>query len=470
VSFRALWAFLAVALPVLASLLAPMSTVDLTYHLRAGSEILSSGAIPASDTWTFTAAGLSWFDQQWGAQVILRVFELVGGWTGLAVLRAALTGVIFATLFAVGWRRGLDPRPTALLTLAAFVVAAPAMALRPQLVGMALFAVLLLIVDSRRMHPRLLWLAPVIVLVWANVHGSFFLGPLTLGLAWLADLHDRSAVVRTTLAVTIASAVAACVTPFGPAVWLYAVSLSSDPAVTARVSEWQPTSLRTIPGILFFASAGAVVAFLARRARPTPWPTLLWLAVFFVIGAYAERGVAWWPLAATTAVFGLLEPSIATTRVESRTTRRLNVAVAGIVVIAGVALLPIWRPFDARLGAPAGVLTDAPPGVTEALRSAVTAGERVLNPQRWGSWFEYVAPTSLVAVDSRVELVPAAAWATTERIRSGAPGWQGDLDTMGVDLAVASPSEAAFRDRLVDAGWVTLYDGADGSILKRPTG
>ena len=58
VSLSRFWLFLAVALPVLAALLAPMSTVDLTYQLRAGAEILDTGAIPSMDTWTFTAAGL----------------------------------------------------------------------------------------------------------------------------------------------------------------------------------------------------------------------------------------------------------------------------------------------------------------------------------------------------------------------------------------------------------------------------
>ena len=58
---------------------------------------------------------------------------------------------------------------------------------------MALFAVVLLLVTDRRAHPDRLWAIPVIVLVWANIHGSFFLGPLVLGLAWLEDVHDQAA-------------------------------------------------------------------------------------------------------------------------------------------------------------------------------------------------------------------------------------------------------------------------------------
>ena len=105
-SLRHLWAFLAVALPVLAALIAPLPATDLTYHLRAGEEILTTGRIPGVDTWTFTIAGEPWLDQQWGAQVILTAVFRVGGWTGLVLFRAALVGLIAATIFELCRRQG----------------------------------------------------------------------------------------------------------------------------------------------------------------------------------------------------------------------------------------------------------------------------------------------------------------------------------------------------------------------------
>jgi ABC-type sugar transport system ATPase subunit len=77
-SLGSLWRFLAVALPVLASFIASLASVDLAYQLRAGHEILASGSIPATDTWTFTANGAPWLDQQWGAQVVLALIERLG--------------------------------------------------------------------------------------------------------------------------------------------------------------------------------------------------------------------------------------------------------------------------------------------------------------------------------------------------------------------------------------------------------
>ena len=135
------------------------------------------------------------------------------------------------------------------------------------------FAVTLLLVTDRRAHPGRLWIVPVLVAIWANLHGSFFLGPVVLGLAWLEDVHDHAPGARRVLFVTLVSAAAACLTPFGPLVWGYAVGLSVNPEVTERITEWQPTSLRTVPGLLFFGSVAAVVVLIARRGERTSWPT-----------------------------------------------------------------------------------------------------------------------------------------------------------------------------------------------------
>jgi CHASE2 domain-containing sensor protein len=112
------------------------------------------------------------------------------------------------------------------------------------------------------------------------------------------DLYDRAPLRNRTLLIGAIAALASLANPLGWKVWSYALAVSTNPAVTVRITEWQPTSLRTVTGFLFFASAAAIAAFLARRRQATSWPSLVWLAVFFVIGAFAERGVAWWPLVA----------------------------------------------------------------------------------------------------------------------------------------------------------------------------
>jgi hypothetical protein len=459
--------FLAVALPVLAAVLAPMSAVDLTYQLRAGAEIIETRGIPTVDTWTFTAAGVPWFDQQWGAQAVLAAVYRVAGWTGLVVLRALLTAAIVGGTLAIARLRGLDERLAAVLAIAAFIVAAPAMALRPQLFGMACFVLTLLLIAGRRERPAWQWVVPVVVGVWANLHGSFILGPLVVGLAWLEDLYDRVARPNRTLLVALVAVAAASVTPFGPSVWAYAIGLSTDPSVTARTSEWQPTSLRDVTGLLFFASCAAVVVLIARRREIVRWPTLLWLGAFAALGVYAVRGVAWWPFAAVAAVAGILVP-IAPSRIPVGS-RRGNAALATVMCLAIIALLPLWRPVDARTGVPIAILTDAPPGITAALREVVRPGDRILNPQRWGSWLEFAVPQATVAVDSRIEFFPARVWSDYEGVLAGVDGWQERIESWGVTIAITEATDVSLARRLAGLGWTARYEDVDGAIWAPPS-
>jgi len=473
----ALWAFLAIAMPVLASLLGTLSTVDLAYHLRAGGQFLDTGVIPTTDTYTFTVEGQSWLNQQWGAQALLASVHRFAGWTGLVVLRAALVGAIVALVFSAVRRQGVAVRPAALLTIAAFAVASVAMALRPQLFGMALFALVLLLVVERRRHPRLLWAIPPIVLIWANLHGSFFLGPAVLGLAWLADLHDRVPGAHRTLAVAVVAALAAMVNPFGPSIWIYAAGLTTNPAVTERVTEWRPTSIRSASGLAFFASSLVLVAALVRRARPVPWPALLWFAAFFLIGAWAVRGAAWWPIAAAVGFAGLLgsgflgsgAPGEAPRAVALGGRRPANALIALVLVVAGVALLPVWRPTVPGLDAPAGVLQQAPPGITAALQDAARDGDRIYLPQAWASWIEFAVPQSTVVLDSRFELFSEPLWQAYVNVSRGLPGWPEQLDAWGVTLiVVASEQPGGLLEQLLEhPGWRAIHRDADGIVLAR---
>jgi hypothetical protein len=210
-----------------------------------------------------------------------------------------------------------------------------------------------------------------------------------------------------------------------------------------------------------------VVAILGRRGRPTPWPTLAWLAVFFVIGVYAQRGLAWWPLGAAAAIAGtLVTARTGKTPVDTPLIRRLNLVVAGSLVLAALALLPAWRPIDPGTRTPVAVLADAPSGITAALRTSSMPGDRVFNPQVWGSWFLYALPDRAVAIDSRIEFFPAEVWNDYERVLAGADGWQAIMQGWNADVVVVEGDDrSGLGARLVRAGWREVYRDTDGRIL-----
>jgi len=464
-SLARVWLVVALLLPSLVALLVPLPAVDLAYQVRAGDLILATGAIPRTDTFTFTVYGQPWIDQQWLAQVLLSLGYRAGGWELLAVLRAVLVVATTGLLVLAGRLRGAGLRTASILALLAFVVSAPALALRPQLFAIVVFAALLVLVAGRDRHPRAFLAAPLLAVLWANLHGSFVLAPPLLGYALVDDVAARRP-WRRSLAVLLAGAAATCLTPFGPGVWAYAAGIGANPVITERVSEWQRTSPLTPTGALFYlAVLGAAVVGWRRRGHLS-WADWLWLGGLTALGAWTERGAAWWPAGAVLVIAAALAPSGASAPVghgaaPTRGLRLANGAVAAVLLAATVLALPWWRPADPLTGR-GGLLTYAPTGLALALRAQVPAGARVFVPQTWGSWFEWAVPGARYFVDSRFELYPADVWRDLDAVTAGGAAAAGALDRRGVEAVVLPASWPA------PAGpWTTVYTDIAGSILVR---
>lgn len=514
-----LWVFLAIALPALAALLVPMPAVDLAYQLRAGAGILDGLGIPTTDTWTFTVFGEPWLDQQWGAQALLAGVFRVTGWTGLALLRAVLVGLTFALVLravrsswsiasvrAGGSAIASSARTATLVVLLAFVVAAPALALRPQLFGIVLFVATMVILLERAEHPRRLWLIPVLAALWANLHGSFPLVIVLVGLAWLDEVAllrepvaagqpERPLRTRllgsTGLAIIGAAAtLATLVTPFGIEGWRYIENLARNPSITSQVTEWRPPSPLEPAGALFYLSViivFGIVAFRLRMDRRRPparfVAPIVTVVVFAVLAAFTGRGLAWWALAAPVAMVAL-QPglklsdaaAVGLPRVRARTAREasasetraspLNAVLMVLLVFLGVVMLPALRDVGPA-GVPNGTLSAAPQGIAAELREflekgVLKPGDRVWNPQRWGSWLEFAVPELRYAVDSRIELFSADLWVDVQTWANANGEWLSIPDKYGANVLLVEWGQTQLYDILVASPSWRLCGSAEG--------
>lgn len=476
-----LWTVLAIGLPVLGSMIAPMSTVDLAYQVRAGQLMLESGSILTTDPFTFTVGGEPWLNQQWAAGVLFGLGYEAVGWAGLAVVRGLLIGLTFALAVVACRASGASPRTSALLAIAAFAVSVPSLGLRAQLLGMVLMAATLALLALRKRRPRLLWLLPILFVAWANVHGSFIIGLLAIGAALVADRVARRPGSRLLAVVLVLCTVATLLNPFGAGVWIYSVGLTTSSQITRLISEWQPTSVRSYTGLAFAASAIAMAALLVWRGRLVGWPVLAWLALLFVVGLYAERGVAWWALGAAPIAALLLAG--ATERLGAGGTvpaaggissaphdrrRLLNLAVAAGLAVAILAALPTWRGGEELYG-PDGLLLDAPPGVTDSLREVASSDDRLFAAQRWASWFEFAVPDVPVMVDSRIELFSDDVWTDYLAVTGGREDWREILGRWGVTIiAITQDGEENLRAFIADdPGWMLVHSDEGGAVYVR---
>src|SRR6266545_628095 len=177
------WATTAVVIPVLVMTRMPIAMIDLAYHLRAGDIMFETHAILRTDVFSAPGYGRPWLNQQWLAQIVMTTAFRLGGWFGLVVLRALLIALVLTFVFLACRAAGAATKRAALLTLARAILLTGAFMLRPHLLGMVCFAATAWLVACRRTRPETVWIVVPITVLWANLHGSFFLAPLLLGVA-----------------------------------------------------------------------------------------------------------------------------------------------------------------------------------------------------------------------------------------------------------------------------------------------
>jgi hypothetical protein len=466
------WGLLPVLIASATAMASRMVAIDLAYQVRAGDAILTTGHIPRVDTFTFSVPGDRWFDQQWGAQVLLALTHRLGGWATTSLVRAGLIAAAVGFVYLACRARGAPPRTASVLSLCGFLVAIQALAMRPQLFAITLFAACLWALASRGAHPGRVWLVPVFAAAWANVHGTFVLAPLLVGLTCVTELvAGRRSEARRLIMVGAATVAATFLTPFGPNVWKYAYQLVTNPVVRNNVTEWAPVTIRSFGGAAFFGSALGVMAFLARREERVPWGDLLWLTVFFVLALPAVRGIVWWGLVVPVIVAGIAGSSQPTTSEESQAERAgsamMNRLVVAVLVAGLVVTLPYWRGSSAT-----AMLSQAPVGLSDAVDRRLSPGTRLFVSEPWASWFEYAQPSIPVFTDPRIEIFPTSVWNDYNEMHVAGSRWQQVLDRWNVQAVVVDRDDfssllAAMR---VSPAWTVASEDRDGALFIRKAG
>jgi hypothetical protein len=278
---------------------------DTSWHLAAGRWILAQRSVPDADPFSFSFAGQPWTAHEWLAEIVMAGVFGAASWGGLAVLTAGAAGGLLL-LLGLELRRWLPaPRVILALTLVAAILA-PFTLARPHIFAWPLLAGwTIVLMRAREAHRAPPMAAALLMIVWANLHASFIVGLVLIGVFALEALvqePDRRRAFMGWAHFGLASLALSLLTPHGVHGLLYPLQVSSMKALPL-IMEWR----RTDPAQdwLFLAIvAGVGLLVLVRRPRLSVVRIVLLAAVLYLAMAHVRHQ----PLVAILGVLLLAGP------------------------------------------------------------------------------------------------------------------------------------------------------------------
>jgi hypothetical protein len=266
------------------------------WHLRTGRLILETGRIPATDPFSFTAAGREWLNYYWGFEVTSAWLERAGGLPLVSAVWMLVYGLIPFLLYRWMVRAGASPLAIFLALPLAYLVLLSHALDRPHIVTYVFFTALVARLDdvrAGRLPARALWWMPLIAAVWANAHGGFISGLAAVAVYAVAagarfvvhrdakDRRDAAAFGALFVAMTLAT----LANPYGIRLHLQAIEHLRLPSTGYFLEFLSPNFRDGLAAVRYFELLIlAVVAVTGLGLVVLDWATLA-LGLFLLHGA-----------------------------------------------------------------------------------------------------------------------------------------------------------------------------------------
>jgi hypothetical protein len=347
------------------------------------------------------------------------------------------------------------------------------------------------------------WLGvPLLMVLWANLHGSFvcgllvlacFFGGAVLETAWRTrslsqTLADRR--VRRWLLLLELAVLASLLNPYGMDLLLDTVWFAKNENLH-EVSEWQPIVILEVGGREFAISLVLMLFIFRHGRRRVPVAHVLLLAVF---GASVLRGIRmiWWyaavvGVAVTPQLADIWERYLSRGPRQKRRNSRSRAwlglprkrswsysLMAALLVWITFAWSPSGRSlFEHSTRPPQELYTESTPWkLSEFLREHPPQGQ-VFNPQWWGDWLLRDGPPGLqLFMNTNMHLAPRQVWKDYRVIRETRSGWQNVLGRHRVQTVVLDKATQTTLLRYLRASgdWRIVYEDEIGMVFRNVRG
>jgi hypothetical protein len=434
------------------------------WHVRTGTFILDHG-IPRHDPYSFSAPGAKWVAQSWLAELLYGAINRAWGGDGLRLLGAVVGALFGAALFYVAWKLSNDRVRALGIAGAAFCVVLEVWSERPLMLGLAgMLAVVGIceLPDSWISRRPMVWL-PVVMWLWANVHGTFALGFLYLALHLAGRMWDGESIAkgrdRKILNGTAIAAVVVFLNPYGLDLVLFPLRLMGRSSVLNGVQEWHSPDFRELGGQIF--AAWMVLAILILARKHVGRRDLLLTVVFLLLGLYAIRNIG----LAAVVVMPVLARAVRRDGEVTDPRSSLNTLLGALLVVLG--LSTVMQATHQNAWDYQGY----PVKAYSVVQSQVP-GRRLLTTDGWAGYvISKQGPTipQKVFYDDRYDMYPLDVGKAYDEMANLQPNWLDDLNNKWKIDVVMWPASGAIAQGLAQrpSEWKQIYRDKNSVVFVR---
>ena len=164
--------------------------LDIWLHLKAGEYILQNKIIPTFDIFSFTLNSKPWVDHEWLFQALCSLVYNKWSAEGLIMLQTYVILMSFFVLFLIGRRQISSYLEVGVFLFVAAYACLSRFNIRPEIFSLFFFSLYLYLLRFY-IAQKVIWLLILVQILWVNILGYFFLGPLTTFLFLASEFLRR---------------------------------------------------------------------------------------------------------------------------------------------------------------------------------------------------------------------------------------------------------------------------------------
>lgn len=454
---------------------------DLGRHIIMGNYILETRTIPTHDIFSNTVYGVKFVPHEWLAQVILALAYHTMGLSGDVFLTALLASFTMLLVYNELIRRGNSRWVALIVTAVVFVVAAVHWLARPHMFTFFFLTLWTYWLErAYKNENKSVWLFPLLMLFWANIHGAFFAGFVIWGtyvVEWAFEFwkgRNVKEVGKRLIVIGLISFAVTLINPSGWRLWTTTVGYIGNNFITSHIVDHLPANFHEIDMWPFLFMIGFAIFGLAQEKRLSLHDVLL-LAGWIAMGLHTVRNL---PLFAvvTAPIYGTLLQSwadkISAYRGKNSNSIHSEMSLHGYVwIISAIAFFgcALWLnlPLD-ETGSGNVFLPDRMPVQAVDWLKENPQGGNMYNNFAWGGYILYrMWPDVKVFIDGQVDVYGELVFRDYLDVLNLSDGWEKILDEHDISWMLIPRDEMMARYLYTDDNWTAIYEDPTAVIFRR---